>query len=374
MSFQRWPIGWSISLVLLSGTACGPSPEGRPTERPVTGARPVHVAAVTTRPLERTVQVVGSLLAREEATIAAQVSGQIELARVDLGDRVAAGEELALIDTTSYEALTRQSAAALARANAAAANAAQNLRRIQELHRDHIASISEMDQAVAEADQARAEVKAAEAADAIARLNLERSRVKAPFGGIIAERISSVGDFVAVGTPIFRLVQTDPLRLRLDVPERDAALVRVGQTVRLSLSGQSNVYTGRLTRIAPALRESDRMLAVEADIPSREGLRPGLFVRAEIVVDEGQPGLCIPSRALVIFAGLEKVVLVHDGKALERPVTTGRRGPDWVEVTSGLQVGDSVVLDPAGLRTGQPVVVTTAPSPAAAATDRAPRR
>lgn len=324
--------------------------------------------------MERTVHAVGSLLAREEATIAAQVSGQIEVLRVDLGDRVAAGDELALIDTTSYEALRRQSAAALARANAAAANAAQNLRRVQELHRDNIASISELDQAVAEADQAKAEVKAAEAAEAVARLNLERSRVKAPFAGVVAERIRSAGDFVAVGTPIFRLVQTDPLRLRLDVPERDAARVRAGQTVRLTVSGQTNVYTGRLSRIAPALRESDRMLAVEADIPGQEGLRPGLFVRAEIVVDEREPGLSIPSNALVTFAGLEKVVLVNAGKALERTVTTGRRGPDWVEITSGLQAGESVVLDPVGLRTGQSVVVETTAGPAGLGAGSAPQR
>ena len=88
----------------------------------------------------------------------------------------------------------------------------------------------------------------------IARLNLERSRVRAPFDGAIAQRIATVGDYVAIGTPILRLVKTDPLRLRLDVPERESSAVRVGQSVRVSVEGDTNVYTGKIARIAPALR------------------------------------------------------------------------------------------------------------------------
>lgn len=218
--------------------------------------------------MERVLHVVGTLRAQDEAVVAAQVAGQIEATHADLGDRVAAGQELALIDTTSYDALARQSAANLARAQAAAGNAAQNLQRVEDLRRDNIASSSELDQAIAENDQAKAEVKAAEAADAVAQLNLARSRVKAPFGGVIAERILSAGAYAAIGTPIMRLVKTDPLRLRLEVPERDAPAVRLHQLVRVTVEGDTNVYNGQLTRIAPDLQESTRMLIVEADVPA----------------------------------------------------------------------------------------------------------
>jgi len=265
-----------------------------------------------------------------------------------------------LIDTTSYDALARQSAANLARAQAAAGNAAQNLQRVEDLRRDNIASSSELDQAIAENDQAKAEVKAAEAADAVAQLNLARSRVKAPFGGVIAERILSAGAYAAIGTPIMRLVKTDPLRLRLEVPERDAPAVRLHQLVRVTVEGDTNVYNGQLTRIAPDLQESTRMLIVEADVPARGGLRPGLFVRAQIVVNEHEPGLSVPTEALTTFAGLEKVITVKDNKAVERIVTTGRRGPDWIEITSGLVAGDPVVLEPGGLRTGQALTTNAA--------------
>lgn len=357
MNFVRHhfgPVAVAGTLVLAS---CGKSDKPG-TTRTDAAPRAVRVVAVQERPMERTLTVVGTLTAHEEATVAAQVAGQVEKCSADLGDRVSMGSELALIDTTAYEALTRQSAANLAKACASATNAAQNLKRVQELQKERIASASDLDAAMAEAEQALAEVRAVAAADAIARLNLERSRVKAPFDGAVAERLASVGSYVGVGAPIVRLVKTDPLRLRLEVPERDAVLVRAGQDLRLRVEGDTNVYAGRLARVSPALRESNRMLSVEADLPAQGGLRPGLFARAEIVVNASETALSVPLDSLITFAGLEKVVAVKEGRAFEKTVTTGRRGADWVEIVAGLEAGESVVLDPTGLRTGQAVTIT----------------
>jgi RND family efflux transporter MFP subunit len=317
----------------------------------------VQVAHAALRPMERVVHVVGTLAAYEQATVAAQVAGQIERMAVDLGDAVRAGQELALIDTTAYEALARQSAANLARAAAAASNAWQNFRRIESLRRDNIASESDLDQARAQALQAQADVKAADAADAIARLNLERSHVRAPFQGVIAARLANPGDYLTVGAPILRLVRTDPLRLRLEVPERESFAVASGQIVRVTVEGDSLVVTGRLARVAPVIREGDRMLVVEADVPNPGTLRAGVFVRVQIVVGDQEPGLSVPERAVTTFAGIEKVVGIENGRAAEKIVVTGRRGPGWVEIVSGLNPGEPVVLDPTGLRTGQPVSV-----------------
>jgi RND family efflux transporter MFP subunit len=319
--------------------------------------RTVRAAHAELRPMERALQVVGTLAARDEATVAAQVAGQLEKISADLGDTVTNGQELVLIDTTSYEALVRQSAANLARAQASAANAARNLQRAQDLQKDKIASASDLDQAVADAGRTQADVKAAEATDAIAHLNLDRSRVRAPFDGVIAERLVTAGNYVAIGDPIMRLVKVNPLRLRLDVPERESVAVRPDQDVRVSVEGDTNTYTGRLARVAPAIRQTDRMLQVEADVPNPGTLRAGLFARAQIIVNKSEEALSIPDNALTTFAGLEKVVIFQDGKAMEKTVSTGRRGADWVEITSGLKPGESVVLDPAGIRTGQPLTL-----------------
>lgn len=362
----------TVSLGLLGSalfTSCGkknPPPPGGRKEMP---AHEVHVARAEMRPMERALQVVGTLAAREEATVAAQVAGQLEKNLVDLGDRVTTGQEIALIDTTTYEALANASAANLARAKASAANAAQNLKRIQDLQKEKIASASDLDAAVADAARTQAEVQAAEANDAVARLNLDHSRVKAPFPGLIAERLASVGDYLAIGAPIARVVQTDPLRLRLEVPERDSVSVRVGQTVRVTLAGDTNIYRGQLMRIAPAIRADNRMLAVEADVPNPGGLRAGLFARAAIVVNEREATVSIPTPALITFAGLEKIVTIKDGKAVEKSVTTGRRDGDFVEITTGLNAGETVVLDPAGLRTGQPLTIRNAGNAATVSTE-----
>ncbi len=366
MKFGWRYLGFPGVLFALLLASCGQAEKAKPA--PADPApRPVRVGRVELRPMERTLPVVGTLSARDEATVSAQVAGQIERNHVDFGDRVTAGQELVLIDVTAYEALVRQSAANLARATASAANAAQNLKRIQELQKEKIASISDLEQAVAESGKTQADVKALEATDAIARLNLERSRVRAPFAGAVAQRLASVGDYVAIGTPILRLIQTDPLRLRLEVPERESVAVRPGQAVRLTVDGDTNTYPGRIVRIAPALREADRTLLVEADVPNQGGLRAGLFARAQIIVNASEPALSIPPNALIAFAGLEKVVVIQAGKAAEKTVTTGRRGAGWIEILSGVSEGETVVLDPAGIRTGQPLIIENA---AEAATTR----
>lgn len=359
MKFGLHHLGWLGALLPLSLVSCGKADRTNPA-RADAAPREVQVARAELRSMERVLHVVGTLSARDEATVAAEVAGKIEESRVDLGDAVKAGQVLALIDFTAYEALVRQSAANVARADASAANAAQNLKRIQDLQKDNIASSSELDEAIAQDRQRRADVKAAEAADAIAKLNLERSRVKAPFDGAVVQRVASVGDYVAVGAPIVRLVKNDPLRLRLEVPERESVAVRVGQPVRVNVEGVANDYRSQITRVSPALREADRMLIVEGDVANDGSLRAGLFARAQIVVNERDEGVCIPPEALITFAGLEKVVVIHDGKAAEKTVATGRRGADWIEIVSGLSAGETVVLDPAGIRTGQTLVVASA--------------
>lgn len=358
MKFGLHHLGLLGALFPLLFVSCSKADKPKPN-RADSAPRPVRVARAELRLMERVLPVVGTLAARDEATVAAEVAGKIEESKVDFGDRVTAGQVLALIDLTAYEALVRQSAANLARANASAANAAQNLKRVRDLQKDKIASSSELDEAVAADRQRRAEVKAAEAAHAIAELNLERSRVKAPFDGAIARRIASAGDYVAVGAPIIKLVKTDPLRLRLDVPERQALAVRAGQKVRVSAEGDTNIYTGTIARVSPAIREADRMFQVEADVPNNGNLRVGLFARAQIVVNESEEGVSVPVNALSTFAGLEKVVVIQDGKAAEKTVVTGRRGADWVEIVNGLNAGEEVVLDPAGIRTGQALIVTS---------------
>lgn len=395
------PLSLIVAAALLPGCGKGPAP-GKPSAAGQK-ARVVQTISAEMRPMERTVPATGTLAAQEVATVSTKVSGRIQRLEVDLGSVVRAGDLIAQVEPRDYELKVQQAAAALAEARAAVGlslegeadeiapeevssvkqaravldEAAKTLERIKNLTASRIASASDLDsaeaahkvaltryQAAVEDAQARVASLAQRRAEwEIARKQLADSSVLAPFDGAIQSRPATVGEFVSAGAPIATLVKTDPLRLRLEVPERESMLIRLNQAVRLRVEADTNVYTGKIARLSPALDETSRMLFVEADVPSMGRLRAGLFARAEIVVVESEPGLSVPTNALTTFAGIEKVVTIRDGKALERNVSTGRRGADWIEILSGLEPGTPVILDPAGLHSGQPVTVATGPEP-----------
>lgn len=346
--------------------------------------------------MERSIAVSGTLAAREQSTLSAKVPGRLQRLDVDLGSVVQSNDVVAQVDARDYELRVQQAAAALSQARAELGlpqtgdddtvvvesvstvrqaravleEAEKNRERVTKLSQSGIASASELDTSEAafkvartrcdvalEQAQTRLAALAQRRAElAIAQKQLADTSVRAPFDGSIQARPATVGEYVAAGVPIVRLVKTDPLRLRLEVPERLAAVVRTGQVVRVLAEGLTNAALGRIARVTPALSEDTRMLIAEADVPNPEGrLRAGLFVSARIVVNEREEGVTIPPGALITFAGIEKVVTVKDGKALERTVTSGRRGTDWIEIVAGLSAGDSVVSEPGGLRTGQAV-------------------
>jgi RND family efflux transporter MFP subunit len=360
--------------------------------------RPVRVARAEMRAIPRAIQVTGSLAAQEQSTLSAKVSGRLERLNVDIGSGLRQGDIVAQIEPRDYELGLQQATAALGQARTALGlplegdddrieldrvtavrqakavleEAGKNKERVKRLSGSGIASQSEVDTVEAahtvasmryETAMEEARGRLATAAQRRAELEMARKRladasVRAPFDGAVQARLAAVGEYVAVGTPIVQLVKTDPLRLRLEVPERECLLVRTGQVVHLFIEGDTNTYAGRIARLSPALDEQTRMLRVEADVPRQGPLRPGLFARARIVIVEREEALAVPAEAIITFAGLEKVVVVQEGKAVEKVVATGRRGPDWAEILSGLGVKEAVVLSPGSLRTGQRVVVS----------------
>ena len=191
----------------------------------------------------------------------------------------------------------------------------------------------------------------------LARQALADTTVVAPFDGLVQERHASVGEYLGAAAPVVTIVRVNPLRFRGEVPERDAATVRAGQPVRVTVEGDRGLYAGRIVRLSPTINQQNRVLVVEAEITNPGSLRPGGFARAEIVTNSGDVAVTVPANAVVTFAGIEKVITVENGKAKEKPITTGRRAETWTEVLSGINVGESVVLDPGNLQSGQPVNV-----------------
>jgi RND family efflux transporter MFP subunit len=384
-----------VGIVLTAG--CGKSNPTAATGRNASSPRTVAVAKVETRPMEHAIIATGTLVAQEESTLSAKVAGRLEKVAVDVGSVVRQGDLLAQVEPRDYELLVQQAKAALAQARTAVGlpllgdddtvkledlstvkqakavldESLKNRTRIQDLAKSGIAAQSELDKieasyAVAltsyqtareQASSRMAVLTQRRAEYDIACKQLADTSVRAPFDAVVQSRSANVGEYVAIGTHIVKLVKTDPLRLRLSVPERESALVRLDQAVRLFIEGDSRVYKGRIARLSPALDEQSRMLLVEADVPAQGVLRGGMFARAQIIVDERESGLSIPASAVITFAGLEKVVAYQDDKALEKTVTTGRRGAGWVEIVNGLRVGELVVVEPHGLRTGDRLAI-----------------
>jgi len=373
-------------------------------------ARAVTVATVTEQVMERAVAVIGSLAAHDEATLSVKVPGRLQTLAVDLGSSVRQGQLIAQVEPKDYELQLTQAEAFLSQARARLGltltgddekvdatqtstvkeakarleEARKNRDRIVELNEQGILSQSERETAdaayeiaanrfrdameevnnrLAQLAQRRAEVE-------IARQQLADTVIRAPFDGAIQERRTSPGEYLIAGRPVVTIVQTDPLRLRVEAPERESAAIHPGQKVRVWVEGNPSAHAGTINRVSPAIDRQTRMLVVEADIPNDGSLRAGSFVRAEIITRDDQRSLSVPTDALVTFAGIEKVFVVEKDKAVEQSVSIGRRGTNWVEVVHGVKTGDVVVLNPGNLQTGDAVKMQRPGSTTAKANDR----
>jgi RND family efflux transporter MFP subunit len=348
-------------------------------------------------PMGQTVVANGTLAAQDQATVGTKVAGRLQSISVDLGSNVRRGQLIARIEPTDYQLRVQQADASLAQARARVGlspdgrddkvnpeqtgTVRQARAVMDEARANRQRAITLVEQGIiarAEYDAANATYKVAESRyqDAIeeirnrqavvsqrrselamAKQQLADTAVYASFDGVVQEKRASLGEFLASGAPVVIVVKMNPLRFRAEVPERDAASVRSGQNLRLSVEGASQNYSGTITRLSPSIIEQNRVLVVEADIANDGALRPGSFARAEIYVDTTSMGVTVPTNAIVTFAGIEKVILIENGKAVERPVTTGRRASDWTEIVAGVKVGEEVVLEPGNLQSGQPVAV-----------------
>jgi membrane fusion protein (multidrug efflux system) len=339
-------LAWVLNGALVTALLASCAPQESKAKRPPDDEVPITVAPVRVVKVDRTIPIVGTLFPKDEATLGAEVEGKVEQTMAEFGDRLTNGQIIAQIDTTTYDAMAKQAAANLARAKATAANAEQNLKRTGELNKSAIASTSELDQAVAAAAQAAAEVKAAEAAEAIARLNLSRSNVRAPFDAAVAERIASAGDFMRVGSPLFRIVNDGVLKYIVQAPERYAGDVRKEQVVRFTVDAYpTQTFEGRVYLISPAVNTTTRGFAFGALVYNRERkLKANSFARGELLLEKDAQTPLIPLDAVVNFAGVTKVFVVDHGVARTRVVQTGRIREGMQEISSGLREGEVVAV------------------------------
>jgi RND family efflux transporter MFP subunit len=205
-------------------------------------------------------------------------------------------------------------------------------------------AIAQARQNFAGVDVARTNVANAEAALALARKNLSYAFIPAPIDGFVSERTADLGEYVSPTQKVATIVRTNPLRVRIDIPEQAIQEVKVGQSVSATTSAwPDKSFSGHIARIAPNVTANSRTLTVEAEIENGSGaLKPGQFATVRILQPRPVAAVLVPSRAVVSDAGVNRIYVIKNGHAEQRLVQLGQTEGDLVQVKTGVAADEKV--------------------------------
>jgi membrane fusion protein (multidrug efflux system) len=330
------------SLLLVCGLTLGCSGKdthaagGPPSFPPL----PVQVAEVQTATLSVDVQTVGSLRSPETTIVSSDEAGILTYLDAPEGRPVQRGHLIARIDDAEAKA-------AITVAEARYTNAEAALKRIRPLFEQGVVSQQAIDNAVAEQNTAEGLLEEA-------RTNLGKTRIVAPFSGVVGLQTAQRGQYVSSGQAIVQLTRVDPLELIFNLPEEEAPRVEIGQTVFGRVGRCGDKFEGTVEAIDPSLDPMTRTLAVQAKVDNKDRrLRPGMSARVRLEVGQKEGSLVIPREALTAQGSRYIVFVVADGQpgtpaegkkiSQPRPVTVGRYLTEGVEITAGLAPGDQVI-------------------------------
>ncbi len=347
----------------------------------------VTVQTLTTERTEwpQTHQATGTVRAKVTAAVSAKVMGYIKEITADAGDRVKAGQLLVRLDSRDLEAGYEQAQAALEEArtamseveNAIAAAKAQlelaevTFKRMKELYEKNSVTQQEYDEASARLRMARAnhemalskkqqltqKIRQAEKAVESAAVMRSYAEITAPFGGVVTKRLADPGSMAAPGVPLLELERDGSYRFEARLEESLLARVRTGDKVTVEFDALGKSLAARVTEIVPAVDAASRAFLVRIDLPASPGLKSGLFGRARFELG-ARPVLAVPAGAVVRRGQLRTVFVVEEGHARARLVTLGSERDGMVEILSGLEPGEQIVVPvPARLVDGSPVEV-----------------
>lgn len=313
--------------------ACGGASEGE-----VAPAEEERTAIVrTVMPSLETVvdraELSADLLPARRAVLAAEVAGVVDVMRVEVGQRIGAGQLVAAVDT-------RALAQALAEAEAYHRQATAQHQRATSLYEKRSITQQQLLDAVTAKDVADSRL-------ASVRLDLDKSRIRAPWGGEVAAKSVEVGDYVTPGQPVIELVDASTLKVRAPAPALDVPYLEIGAPVSIRVDAYpGEVFTGRLVRFGAELDPRARSLDVEAEIANRDGrLMPGMSARLEVPRRTLEDAVLVPLEALVDLGEQRAVFVVVDGVARRRVVELGPVVGERVVVLSGVAAGEPVVVE-----------------------------
>jgi RND family efflux transporter MFP subunit len=379
--------------------SCGGSKANVRKDEAAANAQPVAIevttAAAIKRDLPRFFEATGSLAGDQQTDVAPQTAGKVVAVGVDIGSYVRRGQMLVKLDDAELKLHVDQAVAQLEQAKAgvrqaeekiglrpgqafdpnrvadvAAAKvtydlAEKNLKRAEKLiesgdvsrsfyddqraRRDQLreqyeVALAQARQNYAAVDVARTNVANVQSQLALARKNLSYAVVPAPIDGFVTERTADLGEYVSPQQKVVTIVRTNPLRIRIDVPEQAIPEVKVGQSVSIATSAWPDKnFAGRVARIAPNVSATSRTMTVEAEIENNSNaLKPGQFATVRILQERAEPAVLIPARAVMNQAGVNRVYVIKDGHAEQRLVQTGQTEGDLIEIRNGVAADEQV--------------------------------
>jgi membrane fusion protein (multidrug efflux system) len=322
---------------------------------------PVDVDSARRQSVVDAVRATGRIEAQQAIELRPDEQGRITQLLFREGQSVAAGTPLLKIDDAMLKAQAD-------RAKADRDLSMQQLERVRRLRAQNAASPADL-------ERAEAAARSAEAGLALLELQIERTTVRAPFAGAIGQRFVSVGDYVTPATRLLTLQTVNPQRAVIEVPERYAVRLRPGQIVEFSVASQEGrTYRARVDFIDPVVQNENRTILVKASAPNPGGLlKPGMFIEARLATATRANAIVVPEDAVQPLRSANVVWAVVDGKASRRIVQLGVRSAGVVEVLSGVQAGETVVVG--GLeRMGEGMPVAPRPRGQGTPTDNAARK
>lgn len=306
----------------------------------------VDTVTVSEQPMPRYLALTGSLVANRSSQVAADGVGRVRETFIERGSVVQAGDVLLQLDVRSAR-LSQSEAHAQAEASRSQRDRAlRECERAERLLREAAIGQSEHDRLTAECSSTRWSSEAAITRAEIANKALGDASVRAPFAGMVVERSVSIGEYVRPGTPIAKLVQVDPLRLELTIPESEISRVRAGQSVEFEVTAYpAERFRGIVALVSPAIREDSRDRVVEAMVANPDKrLLPGMFALARIETAR-DPKPVVPPSALRGQGSKSRVFAVVDGRLEERMVQVGERDGQLIALEKGIRVGDRIARD-----------------------------
>lgn len=357
--WMHW--GWlgaalvATGLVACKGADAASEKAAKQSETP-----PVKVETVNAieLPMPELLTLTGTLRASQESDVAADASGKVTATMVERGQAVKQGETLAVLDARGAALTATAFAAQSGLAKAQLEQAQKECQRVQSLFKSGAISQAEYDRTTTQCQAGQFSAVAAQAQQASAQKIVGDAVIRAPFSGIVGERLVNVGQYVQPATKVISLYAPDPLRLELTVPESSIANIKPDLPVAFSVSAFGDkTFSGAVKFISPNIRQSTRDLVIEALVPNADlELRPGMFAVAHLTIGERKLPT-VPTSAVRKDDSGARVFVVIERRLQERVVSLGGEKDGRIGVSSGVKANEAVVVKPGPeLRDGAPVL------------------